>query len=72
MRYVRETKGDRHVCSICKAKRHEKFMKRVEKYDGQPKTSRFALPIWRCADQLCGEATKNRDYHGKTSKRRRS
>lgn len=50
MRYIRETTGSRHVCGECKAKRDEKYVEQTGE------VSRFALPMWRCIDGLCGQA----------------
>jgi len=53
-RYVRETKGDRHICSKCKAKRQQRFMRETGRI------SRFAFPEWECADGFCGSAGEKR------------
>lgn len=59
--YIRETKGNRHICSKCKAKRHEKFMKKLE---GVYSVTNYAMQKWVCADQYCGNAWENQHFRG--------
>lgn len=61
-RYIRETKGDRHICSKCGAKRSAKFMKETGEI------TRYAYPEWICNDQFCGSAWENQHFAGKTSR----
>lgn len=53
---VRIAKGLRHICSICKAKRHEKFMKKTGRI------TRFNQEEYICNDDYCGRAWENQ-YH---------
>jgi hypothetical protein len=61
--YVRSTTGSRHVCSVCKAKREERFMIMTDLI------SRFALPVWICRDNFCGRATHNKDAYRNVKRR---
>lgn len=58
MSYVRETIGDHHVCTKCKAKRSEKYMRKTGHL------SCWAFPEWVCKDQFCGSAWENQYMQG--------
>ena len=62
--YIRETTGNRHICSKCKAKRHEKYMRKIEGYKG---VTNFAQRMWECNDQYCGKAWENQHFVGQRS-----
>ena len=59
--YIRKTTGVRHKCSVCGAKRNEKFLRKTGG------VTKWAQEKWECADQYCGKAWINRNLMGRRS-----